>query len=74
MAGTARKSDPVILREELKMAAKGQIRADAETGRRRRHSGERCESYGPKGRNVILEKSFGAQITKDGVTVAKTSS
>jgi len=29
-------------------------------------------TLGPKGRNVILEKSFGApQITKDGVTVAK---
>src|ERR1044072_8622649 len=27
---------------------------------------------GPKGRNVVLEKSFGApNITKDGVTVAK---
>ena len=31
----------------------------------------RC-TLGPKGRNVILEKSFGApRITKDGVTVAK---
>lgn len=29
-------------------------------------------TLGPKGRNVILEKSYGApQITKDGVTVAK---
>ncbi|MCD4734834.1 MAG: chaperonin GroEL, partial [Bacteroidales bacterium] len=29
-------------------------------------------TLGPKGRNVILEKSFGApSITKDGVTVAK---
>ncbi|PID93872.1 MAG: chaperonin GroEL [Bacteroidetes bacterium] len=29
-------------------------------------------TLGPKGRNVILEKSFGApQVTKDGVTVAK---
>src|SRR5690606_25638035 len=29
-------------------------------------------TLGPKGRNVILEKSFGApKITKDGVTVAK---
>jgi chaperonin GroEL len=29
-------------------------------------------TFGPKGRNVILEKKFGApQITKDGVTVAK---
>ncbi|CAD7781134.1 60 kDa chaperonin 1 [Candidatus Methanoperedenaceae archaeon GB37] len=29
-------------------------------------------TLGPKGRNVILEKTFGApQITKDGVTVAK---
>ena len=29
-------------------------------------------TLGPKGRNVIIEKSFGApQITKDGVTVAK---
>ncbi len=31
-------------------------------------------TLGPKGRNVILEKSFGAPaITKDGVTVAKRS-
>ena len=29
-------------------------------------------TLGPKGRNVVLQKSFGApQITKDGVTVAK---
>ena len=29
-------------------------------------------TLGPKGRNVILDKSFGAPtITKDGVTVAK---
>ncbi|MCL2510894.1 MAG: chaperonin GroEL, partial [Bacteroidales bacterium] len=29
-------------------------------------------TLGPKGRNVILEKSFGApNVTKDGVTVAK---
>ena len=29
-------------------------------------------TLGPKGRNVILEKSFGApRTTKDGVTVAK---
>ena len=29
-------------------------------------------TLGPKGRNVIIQKSFGApQITKDGVTVAK---
>jgi chaperonin GroEL len=29
-------------------------------------------TLGPKGRNVILDKSFGApRITKDGVTVAK---
>ena len=29
-------------------------------------------TFGPKGRNVIIEKKFGApQITKDGVTVAK---
>ena len=29
-------------------------------------------TLGPKGRNVILEKSFGApRISKDGVTVAK---
>jgi len=29
-------------------------------------------TLGPKGRNVILEKSFGAPtVTKDGVTVAK---
>ena len=28
-------------------------------------------TLGPKGRNVVLEKSFGApRITKDGVTVA----
>ena len=29
-------------------------------------------TLGPKGRNVVLEESFGApRITKDGVTVAK---
>ncbi len=29
-------------------------------------------TLGPKGRNVIIEKSFGGpQVTKDGVTVAK---
>src|SRR5437868_8653239 len=29
-------------------------------------------TLGPKGRNVVMEKSFGApRITKDGVTVAK---
>jgi chaperonin GroEL len=29
-------------------------------------------TLGPKGRNVLLDKSFGApRITKDGVTVAK---
>ena len=29
-------------------------------------------TLGPKGRNVLLEKSYGApQITKDGVTIAK---
>ncbi len=29
-------------------------------------------TLGPKGRNVIIDKSFGGpQITKDGVTVAK---
>ena len=29
-------------------------------------------TLGPKGRNVIISKSFGApQVTKDGVTVAK---
>ncbi|MEE8246158.1 MAG: TCP-1/cpn60 chaperonin family protein, partial [Alphaproteobacteria bacterium] len=29
-------------------------------------------TLGPKGRNVLLEKSFGApRISKDGVTVAK---
>ena len=29
-------------------------------------------TLGPKGRNVVLERSFGAPtITKDGVTVAK---
>ena len=33
----------------------------------------RCSvTLGPKGRNVVLDKSFGApRITKDGVTVAK---
>ena len=30
------------------------------------------QTLGPKGRNVILEKSFGAPtVTKDGVSVAK---
>src|SRR6201986_867206 len=28
-------------------------------------------TLGPKGRNVVLDKSFGPRITKDGVTVAK---
>ena len=29
-------------------------------------------TLGPKGRNVVLEKSYGApRVTKDGVTVAK---
>jgi chaperonin GroEL len=28
-------------------------------------------TFGPKGRNVALDKSFGPRITKDGVTVAK---
>ena len=29
-------------------------------------------TLGPKGRNVVIEKSYGARrITKDGVTVAK---
>ncbi|RMG34525.1 MAG: molecular chaperone GroEL, partial [Gammaproteobacteria bacterium] len=29
-------------------------------------------TLGPKGRNVVLEKSFGApRVTKDGVSVAK---
>jgi chaperonin GroEL len=29
-------------------------------------------TLGPKGRNVVIEKSFGApRITKDGITVAK---
>ena len=32
-------------------------------------------TLGPKGRNVVLDKSFGApRITKDGVTVQKRSS
>ena len=32
-------------------------------------------TLGPRGRNVILEKSFGAPtVTKDGVTVAKAVS
>jgi chaperonin GroEL len=32
-------------------------------------------TLGPKGRNVVLEKSFGApRITKDGVTVAPRAS
>ena len=32
-------------------------------------------TLGPKGRNVVLDKSFGApRITKDGVTVAKAVS
>ncbi len=32
-------------------------------------------TLGPKGRNVVLQKSFGAPtITKDGVSVAKRSS
>jgi chaperonin GroEL len=32
-------------------------------------------TLGPKGRNVVLDKSYGApRITKDGVTVAKSLS
>ncbi len=32
-------------------------------------------TLGPKGRNVVLEKSFGSPlVTKDGVTVSKRSS
>ena len=32
-------------------------------------------TLGPKGRNVVIDKSFGApRITKDGVTVAKERS
>ena len=36
-------------------------------------SSDVCSSdLGPKGRNVVIQKSFGApSITKDGVTVAK---
>jgi len=31
-----------------------------------------CVTLGPKGRNVVLEKSWGSPtVTKDGVTVAK---
>ena len=31
-------------------------------------------TLGPKGRNVVMDKSYGAQrITKDGVSVAKAS-
>jgi chaperonin GroEL len=31
-----------------------------------------CVTLGPKGRNVVLDKSFGApRVTKDGVTAAK---
>ena len=45
-------------------------RADAS---RRRHPGRSgARDAGPKGRNVVLDKSYGApRITKDGVTVAK---
>ena len=28
-------------------------------------------TLGPKGRNVVMDKSYGAQVTKDGVSVAK---
>ena len=28
-------------------------------------------TLGPKGRNVVLEKSFGAPITNDGVSIAR---
>ena len=41
---------------------------------RRQHAGKRRSrvTLGPKGRNVVLDKSFGApRITKDGVSVAK---
>ena len=40
---------------------------------RRGQTGQRGKGpLGPRGRNVLLEKSFGApKVTKDGVTVAK---
>ena len=40
---------------------------------RRRHPGRCSQGHlGPKGRNVVIDKAFGApRITKDGVTVAK---
>src|ERR1700732_5608799 len=45
-------------------------RKNATWNRHSRQSGTR--TLGPKGRNVVLDKSFGApRITKDGVTVAK---
>jgi len=28
-------------------------------------------TLGPKGRNVVIDKPYGHQVTKDGVTVAK---
>jgi chaperonin GroEL len=57
------------------MAAK-----DVKFGRRARSHADGVDTLanavkvtlGPKGRNVVIEKSFGApRITKDGVTVAK---
>jgi chaperonin GroEL len=41
-------------------------------GRRREHPANAVKvTLGPKGRNVVLERSFGAPVTKDGVSVAK---
>ena len=47
-------------------------RARAHAARRRHPRQRRQGDPGPKGRNVVLDKSYGApRITKDGVTVAK---
>mgnify|MGYP000591664624 CR=1 FL=1 len=42
-------------------------------GSRRQLSGRYCQDHlGPKGRNVVLDKKYGAPlITNDGVTIAK---
>jgi chaperonin GroEL len=65
-----------LLREDMDMAAKD-VRFGGDARQRMLRGVEVLAdavrvTLGPKGRNVVLDKSFGApRITKDGVTVAK---
>src|SRR5438309_3224091 len=76
LAGTAHKSWYLRLTRGDKMAAK-QIAFDQEAREAMRRGIAKLAkavkvTLGPKGRNVILQKSFGSPtVTKDGVTVAK---